>query len=97
MEMKYYNPSNNFRAPIPREPKPYSPPRQPEGEIITPKPAQTVQETEPVQEQEICKREEKPLLSTDDVIILGLILVLISNGCEDYLLLAVLGYLLFAK
>lgn len=32
-------------------------------------------------------------LSTDDYILAGIILVLILEGCDDYILLATLGYL----
>lgn len=97
MEMKYYNPSNNFSAPIPREPKPYTPPRQKAPEVVIPKVPE--KKAEPPKE-EILKKHEEPeqklSLDMDDIIILGLILVLLANGCEDYLLLAVLGYLLLS-
>ncbi len=99
--MKYYNPSNNFRAPIPREPKPYRPPR-PIAEIISPRPVsrtEQVCEEKEVEEKETCmppiplKKEKKFELSQDDLVILGVMFLLILNSCDDYLLLAVLGYL----
>ncbi len=98
MEMKYYNASNNFKAPIPREPKPYRPPQKP---IYEPKPYQE----EPVESAEEipCPCEEiTPVVTKnsalsfdqDDYLLIGLILILLMNGCDDYLLLIVLGYLL---
>ncbi|MBE7022613.1 MAG: hypothetical protein E7414_05315 [Ruminococcaceae bacterium] len=97
MEMKYYNPSNNFSAPIPREPKPYTPPRQKVPEVVIPK---VPERREEAPKEEISERhsefEQGLSLNMDDIIILGLILVLLANGCEDYLLLAVLGYLLLS-
>ena len=99
--MKYYNPSNNFRAPIPREPKPYRPPR-PAGEIISPRPVsrteqiyeeKEVEETETCKPTIPCKKEKKFELSQDDLVFLGVMFLLILNSCDDYLLLAVLGYL----
>ena len=99
--MKYYNPSNNFRAPIPREPKPYRPPR-PVEEVISPRPISQVEEVCEEQEPEVTetckpqfsfKKEKKFELSQDDLVILGVMFLLILNSCDDYLLLAVLGYL----
>lgn len=109
MEMKYYNPSNNFKAPIPREPRPYRPPRQ-KAEVILPIRPEVLPEPEPelelepeplpVTELSECAPEaEKQKLfpaEQDDLLLLGLIFILLSNHCEDYLLLIVLGYLLLA-
>ena len=100
MEMKYYNASNNFSAPIPREPKPYRPPQKP---IYEPKPV--AEPPIPLPEEVPCPCEEieptitvKPGVSfdRDDYLLIGLILILLMNGCDDYLLLIVLGYLLIA-
>ncbi len=93
MEMKYYNPTNHFKSPIKREPKPYFPPKQEEREVLIPKPVPIVRE-EPIQIEE---KKETPSffkdLDKDDLFILGLILLLILNACDDYLLLAALGYI----
>ncbi len=102
MEMKYYNPSNNFKAPIPRikrEPKPYIPPMEVnEPDII--KPTMPVfEEKQPeadMHPKPIVKQEKAGFLnelSQDDIIILGIIFLLLLNSCDDYLLLTVLGYL----
>ena len=89
--MKYYNPSNNFKAPIPREPKPYKPPvpkaevifpRQPEmreKEIIFPENG-TPEETIP---KESIPEHKKFQLSQDDLVILGVLFLLILNSCDD--------------
>ncbi len=94
MEMKYYNPSNNFKAPIPREPKPYRPPEQ-KREVVIPKPPAPVKT--PDVETPVSKQMETDpkttALNQDDLLILGVILLLLLNSCEDYLLLLVLGYL----
>lgn len=101
MEMKYYNPSNNFRAPIPREPKPYTPPK-PMGERVVPVKAEEIREDVqiPAETKKTAMREErqqtvkaKKELNQDDLLILGLIFLLVINSCDDYLLLAVLGFL----
>lgn len=94
MEMKYYNPSNNFKAPIPREPKPYMPPRhtgEDKGKQEETPASIKIKETSAMQE---CK--ENQLLKhkdADEILLLGLILILLLNGCDDYLLLAILGYI----
>ncbi len=102
MEMKYYNPSNNFKAPIPRvkrEPKPYIPPPEAEEQMLfEPKLAQFDEtEQESKKEQDLSYRRNKSsffgVLSQDDVIILGIIFLLLLNSCDDYLLLLALGYL----
>ncbi len=102
MEMKYYNPSNNFRAPIPRtkrEPKPYTPPAT---EEVTERqaPKLPVFEDEHATDEVFSKPADKHEktgflsdLSQDDIIILGIIFLLLLNSCDDYLLLLVLGYL----
>ena len=94
MEMKYYNPSNNFKAPIKREPKPYRPPET-KREIVIPRSPVTI-ETKTV-EQPACgplkANKKTKALSQDDLLILGIILLLLLNSCEDYLLLLTLGYL----
>lgn len=105
--MKYYNPSNNFRAPIPREPKPYTPPQRKKTEVVIPRaPGDGAAHAEQLQpekaaEQKPCREMEcdKPAVfkpNQDDILLLGLILVLLANNCDDYLLLIILGYLLLS-
>ncbi len=94
--MKYYNPSNNFKAPIPREPKPYKPP-VPRAEVIFPHPPEAEEQERTFPEEPIkngaVQTSKKFQLSQDDLVILGVMFLLILNSCDDYLLLAVLGYL----
>ena len=102
MEMKYYNPSNNFRAPIPREPKPYVPEKpivkehyfeESKRPASVPEVREIPPETVPEKRQtSLIKRE----LNQDDLLILGLIFLLLINSCEDYLLLFALGFLFFS-
>ncbi len=103
MEMKYYNPSNNFRAPIPREPKPYVPQKtmaqeqffiRQEGLQSVPKPQEMP--PEPIREERRKASVKKRELEQDDLLILGLIFLLLINSCDDYLLLFALGFLFFS-
>ena len=98
MEMKYYNPSNNFRAPIPREPKPYIPREQVEPERVfrrsepeIPEPPEELPELTIGEGQKAVSLKKE--LNQDDLLILGLIFLLLMNSCEDYLLLFALGFL----
>ncbi len=112
MEMKYYNPSNHFKAPIPREPKPYAPPSYQQREVLVPQPATIVLDKESngaafkEQRSQTPEKAELPVavradsgqrkvkqLNQDDWLILGVLLLLLLSGCEDYILLLVLGYL----
>lgn len=101
MEMKYYNPSNNFKAPIPRErrePKPYIPPEMPKEDMhfLPDMQFQDEKRLEPSFEHHPPKLSQKKLfetLSQDDLIILGVIFLLLFNSCDDYLLLLALGYI----
>ncbi len=103
MEMKYYNPSNQFKSPIKREPKPYRPPSYCEPEIIVPKPPkeQTQDANEFVEEaietMPFCDKKTLPfnglINNQDDLLILGVLLVLLLNNCDDYFMLLILGYL----
>ncbi len=102
MEMKYYNPTNNFRAPIPRakrEPKPYTPPvveEASERQIQKPPVFEEENLVEEKYHKPVEKHEKTGILSDlsqDDIIILGIIFLLLLNSCDDYLLLLVLGYL----
>lgn len=89
MVTNYYNASNNFRAPIRREPQPFR---------------ECVKEEVPRRE-ELCPKElenkgpifPKGLFSsfdTDTILIIGLGLILLSSGCDDKLLLVALLYLI---
>lgn len=101
MEMKYYNPSNNFKAPIQRErrePKPYIPPERPKEEAPILPDMRIGEDTwvEPSFKHHPPKVQQKKLfenLSQDDLIILGVIFLLLFNSCDDYLLLLALGYI----
>ena len=90
MVTNYYNASNNFSAPIRREPKPFRP-QYPER--------QQDWERERVKERE---NDVKPVpaktgfleeLDQDTILIIGLVILLLLSGCEDKLLLIALGYL----
>ena len=90
MVTNYYNASNNFSAPIRREPKPFRP-QYPEW--------QPAWERERVKERE---NDVKPVpakkgfleeLDQDTILIIGLVILLLLSGCEDKLLLIALGYL----
>ncbi|MBE7048643.1 MAG: hypothetical protein E7393_04660 [Ruminococcaceae bacterium] len=105
MEMKYYNASNHFKAPIPREPKPYMT-SDPRHEIVVPqKPIETYHEQKEFFQEDggslSCEPTEKGhdvswISDKDDLILLGLILLLLFNNCEDYFLLLILGYIFLA-
>ncbi|MBR5236224.1 MAG: hypothetical protein IKW06_02470 [Clostridia bacterium] len=106
MEMKYYNPSNQFKAPIKREPKPYRPPVYHEAEIIIPqapkeyKPDAEERAEEPVETTPVCNEKTTPfnnlINNQDDFLILGVLLILLLNNCDDYFMLLILGYLFLA-
>lgn len=90
MVTNYYNASNNFSAPIRREPKPFRP-QYPER--------QQDWERERVKGRE---NDVKPVpakkgfleeLDQDTILIIGLVILLLLSGCEDKLLLIALGYL----
>ena len=82
MVTNYYNSSNNFSAPIRREPKPYRPAHEHEEIVLSEK------------KQTRIKEQEKSL-DSDTILILGLIMLLVLSGCEDTLLLIALGALIF--
>ena len=108
MNMKYYNASNNFSAPVRREPKPYSPYiRRPEV-VVPQKPYNNSEVKKDIQNIQQNKKEPKPFnndksnkinfsnLKADDLLLLGIIAVLIWNSCDDTLLILALGYLFMA-
>lgn len=82
MVTNYYNASNNFSAPIRREPKPFRPCPEREHEH---------ERNEVVISH---GKEIKQELDRDTVLILGLVILLLISGCEDKLLLIALGYLI---
>ena len=93
METKYYNRSNNFSAPIRREPKPYTP-------------KNIFEEEEIKKEPELCEHKEnkqtqiKSVLNSfksDDLLLLGLIFLLLSDSNTDILLLLALGYIFLSS
>lgn len=83
MVTNYYNASNNFSAPIRREPKPFRP--YPERE--------RPQEREKPEAAVPVKKGFLNDLDQDTILIIGLIILLLLSGCEDKLLLIALGYL----
>ena len=92
METNYYNRSNNFSAPIRKEPKPYVP-------INVHK-----EKDCPNQEETIVKpsaQKEKTSLfkniNNDDLLILGLIFLLLSDSNDDMLMIIALGYLFISS
>ncbi|MBQ3225991.1 MAG: hypothetical protein IJB48_02920 [Clostridia bacterium] len=106
MNMKYYNASNHFSAPIPRTPKPSAPfgtfPSR--REVVVPR-RPSRPEPPPHKPQSPTGDAASSLLSLknlnlsdlkpDDLLILGVIALLIFNSCEDTMLLLALGYLFF--
>ncbi len=85
MVTNYYNASNNFSAPIRREPKPFRP--------------QPIEREHTRKEEEKENRLKKGRgfldeIDPDSLLIIGLVLLLLFSGCEDKLLLVALGYLL---
>lgn len=87
MVTNYYNASNNFSAPIRREPKPFKPQKE---EI------QHTEKNEECERRKECTRKgilEK--IDNDTILILGLVILLVLSGSNDILLLVALGYILF--
>lgn len=93
METKYYNRSNNFSAPIRREPKPYTPQDIYKEEEIK-------KECVLCEEKEYKPNEIKSILSnfkSDDLLILGIIFLLLSDSNTDILLVFALGYIFLSS
>ncbi len=94
METKYYNRSNNFSAPIRKEPKPYAP-----NNIITDEPLEK-NICEPRKERDCNHREVKSFLEnfkSDDLLLLALIFLLLSDSNSDTLLLLAIGYIFISS
>ena len=106
MNMKYYNASNHFSAPIPRTAKPHEPPGSYpyRREVVIPR-RPTRPEPAPHKPKTPSGDTASSLLGIknlnlsdlkpDDLLILGVIALLIFNSCEDTMLLLALGYLFF--
>lgn len=94
---KYYNRSNNFKAPIKKEPKPYNPYSY-RSEIIEPKRYEEDKAIENNERQEIAELKESSSLGlslkTDDLLLIGLIILLLPKAKDNLLLIIGLGYLL---
>lgn len=85
MVTNYYNASNNFSAPIRREPKPFRP---------QPAEHEHARKEEEKQNQLYKGKGFLDEIDPDSLLIIGLVLLLLLSGCEDKLLLVALGYLL---
>lgn len=92
METNYYNRSNNFSAPVKKEPKPYVPVEQKE---------EVKENTEILHLNQRDKEKESikeiKNLKSDDILLLGVIFLLISDSKSDKLLLIALGYLFISS
>ena len=104
MVTNYYNASNNFSAPIRREPKPFSPEhRPPEAAPEHSEPAlkPIYEETEP---QPLCKTECPPEhsepfsfgMDNDAIVLFAILWLLSTSKCNDKLLELALIYLLLS-
>ena len=92
METNYYNRSNNFSAPIRKEPKPYVP--------INIHKEKEYNEHEKTSIKPNSIKEKTNLfknINNDDLIILGLIFLLLSDSNDDILMLIALGYLFISS
>lgn len=85
MVTNYYNASNNFSAPIRREPKPFRP---------QPTEREHARKEEDKNHQLHKGKRFLDEIDPDSLLIIGLVLLLLFSGCEDKLLLVALGYLL---
>ena len=85
MQTNYYNRSNNFSAPIRKEPKPYVP--TPMHEDIKKEPPKPIQ-NEPKENGGLLKN-----MKNDDLLILGIIFLLLSDSNDDLLMIIALGYI----
>lgn len=92
METNYYNRSNNFSAPIKKEPKPYIPQNihKDENHINYKQ-----KDADPSSVKE--KTNFFKNINNDDLIILGLIFLLLSDSNDDTLMLIALGYLFISS
>lgn len=108
MVTNYYHAGNRFSGPVRREPKPYVAPPQicdicggvkmPESEEKSEKKDSLVhaENKEPVSSvsghASCLEKRQEP--DGDTLLLLGLVLLLLTSGCEDKWLLLALGYLL---
>lgn len=89
METNYYNRSNNFSAPIRKEPKPYTP--KYEEKTFTKQ-----SEQENIHAKDVHKSLLKSL-KNDDLLILGIIFLLYSESESDHILLLILAYIFLSN
>ena len=85
MQTNYYNRSNNFSAPIRKEPKPY-----------IPTPVYNESKNEPIKHTPIEAKENDSFLKNiknDDILLLGIIFLLLSDANDDMLMIIALGYI----
>lgn len=101
MVTNYYNASNNFSAPIRREPKPFSPEREPfditpEHHAPKPEPPRPTSETLEVLERNTpnCERQTFLDFDSDTIVLLALLWLLFTSKSNDRLLELALIYLL---
>ena len=92
METNYYNRSNNFSAPIRKEPKPYVP-------INIHKEKECKEHEETIIKHDIVKEKTSLFknINNDDLLILGLIFLLLSDSNDDMLMIIALGYLFISS
>jgi len=88
MQTNYYNRSNNFSAPIRKEPKPYSPASVRTNEDCAKKESKQTSCDKPKDDNRLLKN-----LKNDDLLILGLIFLFLSDSNDDTLMLLALVYL----
>ncbi|MBQ4087937.1 MAG: hypothetical protein IJC78_06805 [Clostridia bacterium] len=92
MVTNYYNASNGFSRPVRREPKPYHAPQEE-------KPCEQCEKHKEAEVLALSKTEpehgiKKTDFDRDTLLLLGLLLFLLTTGCDDKLLLLALLYLL---
>lgn len=101
MVTNYYNASNNFSRPIRKEPKPYMPPKEITAEPLvhfnTEIPQDKTEKTPDISLE--CAEKEglshsSPSLSSENLLILGVLFLLWQSGTKDFPLLFALLYLL---
>lgn len=89
MITNYYNASNNFSAPIRREPKPFRP-QESECEQQQQLPKEQIGKAKTVQHT----KGFLDCLNQDSALIISLAVLLLLSECDDMLLFIVLAYLL---
>lgn len=91
MVTNYYNASNNFSAPIRKEPKPFKPGNtEYESELVF----ESKKSNGNIAKNDIFKSGYPANIDRDTIFIICLIFLLLSSGCEDNILLIALAYLI---